>query len=155
MTKPLKGSRDISGPGRAAIPQEQNGLRDELALCFTLGLQLASEPPREALSAAQAPAHPASLSHPAWNPRSGNRTAALGLAGHRQPRRDSVPHAPLRAICSLGWMPRCREAKLCPPLFSHLPCNSGPVDREKTEARAGGSMRSGLISSSHNPCVGV
>lgn len=93
--------------------------------------------PQEALSAAQASAQPACLSHPAWNPGSGNRTAAPGLAGHSQPGRDSVPRAPLRAICSFGMdATGAEEQTSVPAPLSHFPCSSGPRDREKTSRGA-------------------
>lgn len=94
-------------------PQEQNGLRDELALCSTRGAAAGPLAPREAPSAAQAPAQPARRSRPAWNPRSGNRTAARGPAGHRQAGR-ACSRGPLTAMRSPGT-----EAG---PVASPLPC---------------------------------
>lgn len=121
------------GPGRAASPAGAEWVKAWVG--SLLHSRLAAGPPStrlQALAAAQPPCPQlACLRHPAWSPRSGNRTAALGPAVHSQPERFHSPD-PVKTICWFGMVAMGAERKTSVrTLLSPFPCSSEPADRAR------------------------
>lgn len=113
-----EGHGDFRGLEEQCPPQEQNGLRDELALCSTQGLQLAPRPPGRLC---QLPRPPPSLEPQIWE-----QDSCPGAVWPQTARERVCSLAPPRAICSPG-----REAGLAaPPLPRPLQRNA--CGREKS-----------------------